>query len=134
MSLTAVDILEAVAPQYTAHPLLSRHITLAEMSTAPVSASGWNSAVREKAIALRAAHTMTLALDPAFAGGGGGGVQMRREGDLQVQYRTTAAKVFDKYPGLSQTSYGTDLIDLIEGNIIGIGCSSGIEDLRTDGY
>lgn len=129
MALTAAQMLAVIAPQFASHADVPTHIAMAEMITSPANAQGWSAEQRERAVALRAAHSLTLALDPSFAGGGGGGVQMKREGDLQITYRTTSAKVFDKYPGLAQTSYGSELIDLINGTWVAAGCSSGIEDL-----
>ncbi len=131
MALTVEQRLDALVPQYATHPAKAAHIEMAEEQTSSASSQGWNDAQRSRAVALRAAHTLTLALDPAFAGGGGGGVQVRREGDLQITYRTTSAKVFEKYPDLAQTSFGTELIGLINSCWPAVGCSSGLEDTST---
>ena len=46
----------------------------------------------EKAVALLAAHTMTLALDPIRAGGVGGAVTSKREGQLSISFNISRHK------------------------------------------
>ncbi len=125
MSKTATEILDAIAPQFSTHPAKDVYLEIADERTAPASSCGWSDQRRRHAVALRAAHVMTMSLDPSFALGGGGGVSKKREGDLQVDYRVTAAKVYDQFPGLSQTSYGTELVEMIRASQIPIGVSNG---------
>lgn len=126
MALTTEQIFDGIAPQYAALPTKQVYLEIAEERTAPASVCGWSEQRRKHAVALRAAHVMTMSTDPAFALGGGGGVSKKREGDLQVDYRVTAAKVYDQFPDLAQTNYGTELIGMIRASQMAIGVTSGV--------
>ena len=121
MSLTTEQIFDGIAPQYATSPAKAVYLEIADERTAPASVCGWSEQRRRHAVALRAAHVMTMSQDPSFALGGGGGVSKKREGDLQVDYRVTAAKTYDQFPDLAQTAYGTELIGLIRATMMPIG-------------
>lgn len=125
MALSAEQIFDAIAPQYATELTKAVYLEIAEERTAPASVCGWSEQRRRHAVALRAAHVMTMSTDPAFALGGGGGVSKKREGDLQVDYRVTAAKVYDQFPDLSQTGYGSQLVELIRASQMPIGVTGG---------
>ena len=124
MGLSTEAIFDAIAPQYADNVAKAVYLEMAEERTAPASSSGWGEQRRRHAVALRAAHVLTMSTDPSFALGGGGGVSKKREGDLQVDYRVTAAKTYDLFPDLAQTSYGTELIGLIRSSMIGVGVTT----------
>ena len=121
MSLTTEQIFDGIAPQYATSPAKAVYLEIADERTAPASVCGWSEQRRRHAVALRAAHVMTMSQDPSFALGGGCGVSKKREGDLQVDYRVTAAKTYDQFPDLAQTAYGTELIGLIRATMMPIG-------------
>lgn len=125
MALTTQQILDAIAPQFVGNPLAAVLVEVADERTAPASASGWSAQRRNHAVALRAAHLLVMSTDEAFSLGGGGGVSKKREGDLQIDYRVTAAKVYDQFPDLAQTNYGTELIGLIRASHIPFGHTGG---------
>lgn len=63
----------------------------------------------EKAVALLAAHTMTLSLDPLRAGGTGGAVTSKSEGALSIGFSSGSMAGTD----WGQTSYGMELSRLM---------------------
>lgn len=132
MALTAQQILDAIAPQFKDNVLAPVLLEVADERTAPASSYGWSEQRRRHAVALRAAHLLVMSTDEAFSLGGGGGVSKKREGDLQIDYRVTAAKVYDQFPDLAQTNYGTELIGMIRASQIPIGVTGGRSVLCND--
>lgn len=124
MALSADIRLSLLAPTFAAHPLKAQYLEMAEELIAPASAGGWSATTRPQAVALRAAHIMTLANDLAFAGGAAGGaVSSKREGDLSVSYASTSADKRDA--DLSQTVYGRQLMELASANMLNFGIAGG---------
>lgn len=123
MALTAEQRLDALLPGYASEPSKAVYLEMAEERTAAVSVEGWNEAKRSQAVALRAAHMMTLALEPVRAGGAGGPVTQKREGDLSVSFggSSSASRSFDD---LEQTSFGLQLKGLIRGTFSLIGTTA----------
>lgn len=104
---TASAILDVIAPEFISNADKDDHLALATLRTSSTKfGDKYN-----YAIALRAAHTLTLA-DPDY-GASSGAVKSRKEGDLSISYGTT--KGVNGY--LSQTSYGIELLGLIRANI-----------------
>ncbi len=83
---TATAILDIIAPQFASDDDKTSFIGYARGRTS-LSYYGTN---LEMAVALRAAHMMTLR-DIAVAGGGGGEVASKREGDLAIFYYKSQA-------------------------------------------
>lgn len=117
MALTAEQRFDALVPIYASNPAKAVFLEMAEERTAPVSSCGWNEAKRNQAVALRAAHSMTLALDPLRAGGSGGQVTQKREGDLSISYGSASADS-DTSGDLGQTAFGIQLNALIKGSFM----------------
>lgn len=104
---TASAILDVIAPEFAGNADKNDHLALAALRTSSTKfGDKYNYAV-----ALRAAHTLTLA-DPVY-GSSSGAVKSRKEGDLSISYGST--KGVNGY--LSQTSYGIELAGLIRANI-----------------
>ncbi len=104
---TASAILDVIAPELASDSKKADHISLAVLRTSSTKfGDKYNYAV-----ALRAAHTLTIA--NRESGEGTGSVKSRKEGDLSISYGTI--KGIDGY--LDQTSYGVELSGLIRGNI-----------------
>lgn len=114
---TASEIMETIAPQYNTDPKKASFILLAKDRTS-ADFFGTN---YEMAVALRASHMMTLR-DIAEAGGGGGEIASKREGDLAISYHKSGSNDDDD---LSSTSYGTQLQGLKRGSGVFIGVTGG---------
>ena len=112
--MTASTILSAIAPQFDSDSNRSVHLNLATQRTSR-DCFGVN---YELAIALRAAHTLTLSKNAINSGGATGGVKSMREGDLAISYG--GASSIKGNQDLNQTSYGVQLQGLINENIVGI--------------
>lgn len=123
MALTAEQRFDALVPAFAAHPSKAVYLEMAEERTAPVSACGWNEAKRAQAVALRAAHTMTLALDPLRAGGSGGQIQQKREGDLSISFGggSSSSRPLED---LEQTSFGIQLKSLVSSSFLLFGTTA----------
>jgi len=113
--MTIEQILGAIAPQLINDPDKSTHISLAIQRTSE-NCFGVNYTL---AVALRAAHTLTL---KNIASGGGassvGSVTSKKEGDLNITYGGTSSIKVDG--DLGTTQYGIQLDALINGQIIGM--------------
>lgn len=124
MALPADIRLSLLAPGFAAHPLKASYLEMAEELTAPASECSWNEQVRTQAVALRAAHLMTVALDPAYAGGvSSGPVSSKSEGDLSLSYGSSAGASSDA--DLSQTTFGRALLELGASNLLRVGVTGG---------
>jgi hypothetical protein len=67
----------------------------------------------EQAVALRAAHNLILSKPDEYRSSLSGGVMAKKQRNLSVQYgQTNSNNVADK-SGLSQTTYGTQLLALM---------------------
>ena len=119
MALGASAILDIVAPQFATDPNKSDFITLATGRT-NINFYGDNANL---AIALRAAHMMTLR-DLGEAGGTGGGeLASKREGDLALSFHKGSQS--DSDGDLALTSYGRQLQGLTRGSGAFIGVTGG---------
>lgn len=124
MAMSAAQRLALVAPQFAGNVSVPLYIELAEEQTAPASACGMSEVRRAQAVALRAAHMMTLALDPSYAGGASaGGVSSKSEGDLSLSYGSSSAAAKDA--DLSQTVYGRQLMELAASSFLLVGVTGG---------
>lgn len=106
--MTASAILSAIAPQFDADSNRSTHLQLATKRTnSTCFGENYNYAV-----ALRAAHTLTLYQRAQSTGGAAGSVTDKREGDLSISFSAGGDSDLDL------TSYGKELKGLIKGNIV----------------
>ncbi len=118
---TAKNIILLRRPQTPDNARLDDYILLAELQTAE-SAFGDKYHV---AVALRVLHWLTMEeihggdLDGSGSSGTGvaGSIRAEREGDLQRQYGGSLV-IAQRYPDLSATQYGSELIELMKGCII----------------
>jgi hypothetical protein len=120
MGLSALEVIQARAPQFSADSRLSTFIALATQRTSSTK-FGENYGL---AVGLRVLHMLDL---EAQRGGGStnsgtsnpGAVSSRGEGELSEAYFGAMQKRYgDKFPDLCQTAYGVELIELIEGTIV----------------
>lgn len=113
---TAQQIIEARAPQYIGDARLSDFIALATLRVGAAFAE-----VKQYAIALRVLHMLAIADRGSVVTGAGGAVSREKEGQLERAYGGSSAASIDegRYPDLSQTSWGRELIALQNENILG---------------
>ena len=112
--MTVEQILETIAPELTSDTEKNNHITLARQRTSTCFGDNYNYAV-----ALRAAHTLTLKNNAQNGlAGSVGGITSKREGDLSIGFGGQSATGIKG--DLGTTSYGVQLDELIKGNITGI--------------
>lgn len=114
MALTAEQIFNAIAPQFVSDPNKSTHLEIATLRTS-------QNCFGDKynlAIALRAAHTLTLTDTANNLGGSSGGVTSKREGDLALSFGGQSSTGIKG--DLGQSTYGVQLQNLIDGNILAI--------------
>ena len=120
MALTASQIFDAIAPDYASDPRKTTFLTLARTRT-NTCIFGDNT---EEAVALRAAHMITLA--SRGSGGEAGSVSSKREGDLAISYgRNGSTNAVDD---LHQTNYGVQLKNLIKGSGGYYGVTGGLDN------
>lgn len=100
-------ILSAIAPQFDSDPNRDVHIEIAEARTGTCFGDKYNYAV-----ALRAAHTLTLTDRAESVGGGSGSITSKREGDVAIGFGGFSD--IGVAGDLGQTSYGVQLADLIK--------------------
>ena len=102
---TASDILSIIAPQFDSEASRQGHLDQAETSTSTTHFG----VLRDRAVALRAAHTLKLATDTA-RNGDAGPVASKREGDLGISFGSSKGSGSGY---LQLTSYGQELAVLI---------------------
>lgn len=123
MSLSIVQIITIVAPQYVSDADLNNTITLATQRTSD-SAFGVNYTY---AIALRTSHILTLRdMNSGGVTGGLGGatsaITSKKEGNTMITFGSTSGvngTTGSKAGDLALTRYGIELLGLIAGNIPG---------------
>lgn len=117
MALSITVTLTTIASQFDADPNRTNHIELAKLQTnANCYGDKYNYAV-----ALRAAHTLTLSTGEAGnSAGASGPISGKREGDLSLSYANAANSSNSGDAYLSRTSYGQNLIDLRNGSVLGM--------------
>lgn len=109
--MEAWNILDAIAPEFANNPLKDIHLELAEGQTGTVFG-----AQRDHAVALLAAHTLTLANRGKSVGGVAGAVSSLSEGQLSVGFSGSS----DAGKGsLGSTSYGEELLRLRRQYVMG---------------
>jgi len=106
---TASEILDAIAPELSSAANKQTHLDLADSQTGSVFGEQY-----EYAVALLAAHTLTLAQRGDSVGGSAGAVSSQKEGQLSVSFGGTVES-----GALGATSYGTELQRLRRQYIIG---------------
>lgn len=106
---TAQAIIESRAPQYIGDARLTDFIALATQLTAECYGDQL-----PYAIALRALHMLAMADRGSSVTGAAGTIASEKEGQLARSYGGSSSKSIDenKYPDLSQTSWGRELIAL----------------------
>jgi hypothetical protein len=111
-------IIEIRNPGFCADPRRNDFIALATELTGTVYGD-----LRNQAIALRVLHWFTLdargAGSSSSGGAGAGAITSESEGELSRDFGGTATYINERYPDLSSTSYGLELIQLNRGTIIG---------------
>jgi hypothetical protein len=110
--MSVSTIVAALAPSYAADSRIGIFTTLATQQTSS-SHFGEN---YELAIALRVCHM--IARNPSVEPGSAGAITSKSEGDLSVSYQVSS-ELQRKYGDLCSTPYGSQLADLIEGNVLG---------------
>ena len=119
--MTIEQILDTIAPQFSSSANKNDHITLARQRTS-------SSCFGDKynyAVALRAAHTLTLANLSSSTGGGAGQISSIREMDRSITFYKTGSNNSSSQ-GLLATSYGVELQDMINNNILGYGVTASL--------
>lgn len=114
--MSAVLIFDLIAPQFKDSPDKLGFISLAQSRT---NACFYGNGA-DQAIALRAAHMMTLA---SRTSGDAGAILSKREGDLSVTYAVMAGTGED----LDSTHYGRQLKGLRKGSGAFIGVTGGLD-------
>ena len=109
--MTADEILSSIAPQFDADPVRSNHIALAILRTSP---DAFGVEKNDYAVALRAAHTLTLKELSKNYPGASGAIGDMHEGEQNISFMRGRNE--DEY--LSLTNFGRDLLDLIQGSIV----------------
>lgn len=119
MALTVEEIIEARAPQFKDDSRIDKFIEIAELMTS-------NSAFGDRynyAVALRVCHFFASeslrggSEDAGTSGSAvGGRIESEKEGDLSRSYAVNESAVAG-YGDLSNTQFGLELIDLINGSI-----------------
>jgi hypothetical protein len=104
---TIIEIITAIAPEHASNASIDIFITIAEgLTSACVFGDNYNFAV-----ALRAAHLMTL----AGRNGDSGQISSKSEGGQSISYSSSTVGI----DNLNQTSYGKQLQELIYQNVPG---------------
>lgn len=119
MPQSASAIFDIIAPQYASDPDKADFISLARDRTN----AGWYLANYEYAVALRAAHMITLTR--TRADGESGSVTSKREGDLGIGYGSVGG---GKGGELNLTHYGRQLEGLRKASGAFIGVTGGLDD------
>lgn len=120
------EYIAALAPTYAGDSRIGIFTTIATQQTSRTHFG----ANYELAVALRVCHM--IARNPAAAPGAAGAVTGKSEGELSESYQVSPY-LQRKYGDLCSTPYGSQLADLIEGNVSGHlvpnavmpGCSQG---------
>ena len=113
--MTATAIFDLICPTFKDHADKASYIAMAEMETN----RSWYGELADKAVALRAAHNMTLSLSGIRAHGETGAISSKREGDASINFVAGAGQGIGD---LDQTFYGKQLKNLQKtgGPIMGV--------------
>ena len=124
MANSATSIFDIIASQFADNANKASYIA---WSRAQTSKETYGVAY-ERAIALRAAHMMTLDNDLArVAGGSGGNISSKKEGDLSISFDGSVT-AGDRNADLKQTHYGVQLLGLRRGAVTAIAATGGIDN------
>lgn len=118
MALTATQRFDVICPEFKTHVDKAAYLEMSEELTSAASTSGWDATRRAQAVALRAAHMMTLNLSPERVGGAGGPITQKREGELSLSFGSGNSSSSAGGDDLGQTSYGKQLRALIAGSFV----------------
>jgi hypothetical protein len=127
MAMSASEILNAIAPTLGSPEQRTVFLAMAEEQTSNTSFGDR----RPYAVAYRAAHEMTLLLDPAFSSGTGGAIASKKEGDLSISYfKGGSGATGNGSSDLSLTVFGQRLISLGKRTILTLSVTgmAGAED------
>jgi hypothetical protein len=118
--MTVQQIIDVIAPQYSTDASLANTVILATQRTSE-DAFGDNYSY---AIALRTAHILTLRdmrKDGVNSGLGGtaGMITNKSEGNTSIGFGSMTGFIKNNSNDLALTSYGIELLGLINGNIVG---------------
>lgn len=112
---SASQIFDTIAPDYAADPDKATYLELAALQVSRCTfGTSYN-----LALALQAAHDITVSKSGSFSGGAGGGIVSKSEGDLSVSYRSPSGRGSADY--LSLTPYGLRLMNLAKGKTLAMG-------------
>ena len=129
MALTATQVFDVVAPAYKNHHDKDAWLEIAEemISSDP---KVWSGTIRSRAVALQAAHSLTLTETRPM--GEGGTVTQKQEGRLVIGYEKDAGTSSKYDRDLGQTHFGRQLIGLMRRSIAPMtltgGLSAGVSD------
>ena len=89
-----------------------QYIVMATYEVVPLGATHWTPELRQQAIALLAAHYISLFLNPARAYGAGGSITHKEEGKLMLKFSgsSSSSRLIED---LEQTSFGLRLKHLL---------------------
>jgi hypothetical protein len=122
--VSASTVFDAIAPSLASDPNKALFLTLA---VDRVSSCRFAGTKYDLAVALRAAHDLTLAKQTESglrANGEAGAVTSKREGDLSVSFAGSAG-VTASNSDLDQTVYGKRLKGLMRGTVPAVGVTGG---------
>ena len=105
--MTASQIMSIRAPQFDASPYKGDYITMARKRVA----QAWFGANYEQAVAMMAAHMMTVDSDAGQSGSSGAFVTSKREGDLAITYASPNSGG-GAGSALGSTNYGREFLEL----------------------
>ncbi len=104
---TASEILSAIAPHFD--DVAGRQVLLGQAESR--TSSTFFGANRPDAVAYMAAHFLDMAASASTSSGAGGPITSKKEGDLAVSFGSGSSNA--QASGLSRTSYGQMLLDLM---------------------
>lgn len=116
--MSASDILSTIAPQFDSDPTRDSNLSLAEQMTNRC----FYGAKSDLAVALRAAHTMTLNTSSLRSNGEVGSIVGKKEGDLSISFSSGSTKVKGN---LGMTHYGVQLHELMNSCNTFVGVTGG---------
>lgn len=121
MSYTALQFIQVRAPSFATD---SRINTMLDMASQEIGSEPSLNAMREKAKALLVMHWLTLEQRgngvSGSAGAAGGAITSETEGSLSRSYGSSGVALAERYPDLTLTAFGLELIGLYRKTIISV--------------
>lgn len=117
----SIEQIMATYPGISDDPDLALFIDLAKTQT---GSSFYGSRYNE-AVALRAAHNLVMSKPVEYASSMSGGIAAKRQGGVAVEYNRASGDNNNDPSGLSQTTYGKQLITLMRMSDTTIGVVGG---------